>query len=122
MSIPAAQYLRMSTEDQPNSIASQRRGIREYATSHGFEVVETYADLGKSGLDIRHRPGLKGLLRNVLSGKCPFRAILVFDVSRWGRFQDTDESAHYEFVCRRAGFTIKAPINPKCAYTLIGTT
>lgn len=29
--------------------------------------------------------------------------ILVYDVSRWGRFQDTDEAAYYEFVCRRAG-------------------
>ena len=24
-------------------------------------------------------------------------------MSRWGRFQDVDESAHYEFVCRTAG-------------------
>ena len=28
--------------------------------------------------------------------------ILVFDVSRWGRFQDADESAYYEYICRRA--------------------
>src|SRR2546423_4406222 len=101
--IPAAQYLRMSTEDQPTSIATQRDGIQVYATLHGFDIVATYADPGKSGLEIRNRPGLRHLLRDVVTGKCSFRAILVYDVSRWGRFQDTDESAHYEFLCRRAG-------------------
>jgi hypothetical protein len=28
-------------------------------------------------------------------------------VSRWGRFQDTDESAHYEFLCRSAGVPVQ---------------
>ena len=35
-----------------------------------------------------------------------YRAILVYDVSRWGRFQDIDEAAYYEFTCKRAGFTV----------------
>jgi DNA invertase Pin-like site-specific DNA recombinase len=104
--IPAAQYLRMSTEDQPNSIPTQRNAIQKYATDHGFEIVETYSDPGKSGLGITNRPGLTHLLRDVVSGDCQFRAILVFDVSRWGRFQDTDESGHYEFLCRRAGIQV----------------
>jgi len=30
----------------------------------------------------------------------------VYDVSRWGRFQDADESAYYEYVCRRAGVSV----------------
>jgi DNA invertase Pin-like site-specific DNA recombinase len=30
----------------------------------------------------------------------------VYDVSRWGRFQDADESAYYEFICKRAGIAI----------------
>ena len=105
--IPAAQYLRMSTEDQPNSIPTQRDAIEAYAASHGFEVVATYSDPGKSGLEIRNRPGLRHLLGDVVTGNCKFRAILVYDVSRWGRFQDTDESAHYEFICRRAGIPVR---------------
>jgi len=32
--------------------------------------------------------------------------ILVYDVSRWGRFQDADESAYYEYICRRAGIQV----------------
>lgn len=104
--VPSAQYLRMSTDDQQTSIPVQRDAIQSYATAHGFEVVATYSDAGKSGLYIKNRPGLRHLLSDVLGGECRFRAILVFDVSRWGRFQDTDESAHYEFLCRRAGIPV----------------
>ncbi|MGB8060502.1 MAG: hydrogenase maturation protease [Candidatus Sulfotelmatobacter sp.] len=104
--IPAAQYLRMSTEDQPNSIPLQQQAIESYAKSHGFQVIATYADPGKSGVEIRHRPGLRQLIQDVVGGNAYYRAILVYDVSRWGRFQDTDESAHYEFLCRSAGVPI----------------
>jgi hypothetical protein len=31
---------------------------------------------------------------------------LVYDVSRWGRFQDTDESAYYEYLCKKAGMKV----------------
>lgn len=41
-----------------------------------------------------------------MSGNSIYRAILVYDVSRWGRFQDTDESAHYEFLCKSAGVPV----------------
>ena len=36
------------------------------------------------------RPELKRLLRDALDDEKTFRAILVLDVSRWGRFQDAD--------------------------------
>jgi DNA invertase Pin-like site-specific DNA recombinase len=45
-------------------------------------------------------------LQDVVSGTSIYRAILVYDVSRWGRFQDTDESAHYEFLCKSAGVPV----------------
>ena len=41
-----------------------------------------------------------------MGGAASYRAILVYDVSRWGRFQDTDEPAHYEFLCRSAGVPV----------------
>jgi DNA invertase Pin-like site-specific DNA recombinase/DNA-binding winged helix-turn-helix (wHTH) protein len=103
---PAAEYVRMSTDDQQNSIPIQQAAIQQYATQHGYEIVATYADMGKSGLAIKTRPGLRQLLQDVVGGQSRFRAILVYDVSRWGRFQDTDESAHYEFLCRSAGVPI----------------
>ena len=41
-----------------------------------------------------------------MSGNAIFKAILVYDVSRWGRFQDSDEAAHYEFICKNAGIPV----------------
>jgi DNA invertase Pin-like site-specific DNA recombinase len=104
--ILAAQYVRMSTEDQQYSIESQKAGISEYAVSHGFKVIQTYEDAGKSGVVLKHRKGLLKLLQDVLGGKVEYHAILVYDVSRWGRFQDADESAYYEFICKRAGVPV----------------
>lgn len=104
--IPAVQYLRMSTEHQQYSLEHQMKAIQRYAESHGFDVVRTYSDSAKSGLVLKHRFGLRQLLQDVVSGGSGCCAILVYDVSRWGRFQDTDESAHYEFLCRSAGVPV----------------
>ena len=102
----AAQYLRKSTEDQQYSIANQRIRIQEYANSHGFNITKTYEDPGKSGVIIKHRKGLSALLKDVVGGEANFRVILVYDVSRWGRFQNPDEAAHYEFLCASSGIPL----------------
>ena len=80
--------------------------IREYARKRGFEIVRTFTDAGKSGLRIDGRDALKTLIDTVQTGKADFTAVLVYDVSRWGRFQDADESAYYEYACKRAGIQI----------------
>jgi DNA invertase Pin-like site-specific DNA recombinase len=104
--VPAAQYLRMSAEHQQYSLDNQSTAIQRYAEFHGFEVVRTYSDPAKSGVVLTHRIGLRQLLQDVVSGTPAYRVILVYDVSRWGRFQDTDESAHYEFLCKSAGVPV----------------
>ena len=104
--IRAAAYLRMSTEHQQYSIANQSAAIEEYASSHSLDVVKTFVDRGKSGLRISGRHGLQQLLRSVESGTADFEALVVYDVSRWGRFQDVDESAFYEFTLKRAGVKV----------------
>jgi DNA invertase Pin-like site-specific DNA recombinase len=103
---PAAQYLRMSTEHQQYSLEGQSTAIQAYASLHGFEIVQTYTDNAKSGVILKHRHGLRQLLQDVVRGTSIYKAILVYDVSRWGRFQDTDEPAHYEFLCKSAGVPI----------------
>src|SRR5580698_9339402 len=100
--ILAAKYVRMSTEHQQYSIDNQADAISRYAREHNMEIVRTYVDSGKSGLTIQHRPGLRQLIADVEGGSPGYAAILVYDVSRWGRFQDVDESAYYEYRCRRA--------------------
>ena len=59
--IPVAQYVRMSTEHQRYSTENQGLAIQEYADSHGMQIVKTYADAGKSGLNIRGRAGLQSV-------------------------------------------------------------
>jgi DNA invertase Pin-like site-specific DNA recombinase len=105
-SLNAAQYVRMSTDHQRYSIMNQAAAIATFAASHGLTIVRTYADEGQSGLRISNRSALIELLNDVRSGRADFDHILVYDVSRWGRFQDVDESAHYEFICRQAGIKV----------------
>src|SRR5436305_7332464 len=104
--IPAAQYLRMSTDHQQYSMDNQADAIQQYAAARGFEIVKTCADAGRTGLVLKKRSGLRELLNDVVAGTQTYRAVLVYDVSRWGRFQDSDEAAHYEFLCKRAGVRV----------------
>ena len=96
----------MSTEHQQYSTENQSSKIREYAASRGIEIIRTYADAGKSGLRLDGREALQRLIRDAESSSADFQLILVYDVSRWGRFQDADESAYYEYRCRRAGVQV----------------
>ncbi len=99
-------YARMSTEHQQYSTENQCDVIMEYAAKQNMEVVATYQDDGKSGLRLDGRNSLKRLIEDVSAPDHNFTAILVYDVSRWGRFQDADESAYYEYICRRAGVDV----------------
>lgn len=102
----AAQYVRMSRDHQKYSPENQRTVIAEYAAQRNIEIVRTYIDEGRSGLTFAGRAGLKRLIADVQSGSSDFDCILVYDVSRWGRFQDSDEGAFYEFICKRAGIRV----------------
>lgn len=103
---PVALYVRMSTDHQRYSTENQRDALQKYADEHGMVIVQTYADEGKSGLSLDGRDALKTLIADVQAKRPPFEAILVYDISRWGRFQDADESAYYEYLCRRAGIRV----------------
>jgi DNA invertase Pin-like site-specific DNA recombinase len=99
----AAVYVRMSTEHQQYSTSNQMDVIREYAKKQGFTIVKEYSDQGKSGLNIEGRESLGEMLKDVREGRAEYGVILVYDVSRWGRFQNPDESAYYEYACQQAG-------------------
>ena len=103
----AAEYVRMSTEHQKYSTENQGDIIHKYAARKGYEIVRTYTDKGRSGLNIEGRNGLQQLIADVEAGRTDFTVILVYDVSRWGRFQDSDESAYYEYLCKRAGILVE---------------
>ena len=53
------------------------------------------------------RLSLQHLIADVRGGRTDFKALLVYVVSRWGRFQDADESAYYDFFCSEAGIAVQ---------------
>ncbi len=103
----AAMYVRMSTDHQKYSTENQADAIHEYSDRHNMEIVKTYADDGKSGLTLEGRDALKQMIDDVQAGQADYTTILALDVTRWGRFQDVDESAYYEYICRRAGISVQ---------------
>lgn len=105
--VQAAEYVRMSTDHQQYSTENQHDAIQRFADAHSMTIVRSFIDAGKSGVGIQGRDALKDLLRTVESGEADFSTILVYDVSRWGRFQEPDEGAYYEFRCIRANITVQ---------------
>ncbi|GAA0202800.1 hypothetical protein GCM10009081_17420 [Brevundimonas nasdae] len=104
--VPAVAYVRMSTDHQKYSTENQLDVIRGYADARGLKILRVFEDSGRSGLRLDGREALQNLMGEVQSGKADFKAILVYDVSRWGRFQDADEGAYHEHVCSRAGIRV----------------
>lgn len=102
----AGVYVRMSTDKQDQSIALQLDYIARYACDHGYELQRIYRDEGRSGLTLRDRPGLQQLLADIAGGSPGYGVLLVYDVSRWGRFQNLDQGAYYEFMCSLADVTV----------------
>src|SRR5438045_684899 len=86
--VRAAQYVRMSTEHQRYSIEYQMQANARHAAGLGCEIVKTYSDAGVSGLTLKKRPSLTQLLADVVSGDARYEIVVVYDISRWGRFQD----------------------------------
>jgi DNA invertase Pin-like site-specific DNA recombinase len=104
--IRAAQYLRMSTEHQQYSLDNQSVAIVRYAEANRMTIVRTFEDGGRSGLVLSGRTGMQELLAAVQGGSPDFEVVLVYDVSRWGRYQDSDEGIYYEYICKRAGIAV----------------
>ena len=77
-------------------------------------IVRVFEDSGRSGLRLDGREALQNLMSEVKSGLADFTAILVYDVSRWGRFQDADEGAYHEHVCSRAGIRVHGVVTLTC--------
>jgi len=64
--VPAAQYLRVSTDHQQYSLDNQSDVTGRYAAEQGFAITKTYTDAAKSGLHLKKRDGLKQLLKDVV--------------------------------------------------------
>jgi DNA invertase Pin-like site-specific DNA recombinase len=104
----AAGYYRHSAEDkQENSVPIQREHAQKFASENGIQIIHEERDEGKSGLSAA-RPGFERLFQNwVLNPEAlHLDYILVYDVTRWGRFQDPDEAAYWEMQCKKRGIRV----------------
>jgi len=101
----AIAYYRHSAEDkQENSVAIQRQHTEKFARDHAIEIIHEDADEGKSGL-LANRPAFERLFNEWIENPhAPqFQYVFVYDVSRWGRFQDQDQAAYFVHVCKKHG-------------------
>jgi len=110
----AVAYYRHSAQDrQENSIPIQQEQVRRFAREHRIEIIKEFADAGKSGLSTEGRDGFNEMIHKyVEGGAANFEYVFVLDVSRWGRFQDIDQSSYFSGLCRKHG--------KKVVYTSIG--
>jgi DNA invertase Pin-like site-specific DNA recombinase len=101
--LAAVAYYRHSAQiGQENSVEIQQDNIRSFAEKHNLKIIHEFADRGKSGLNAEGRPGFNEMMEWVRT-RDDFQFVLVLDVTRWGRFQDMDLSAHYESLCTQHG-------------------
>ncbi|MGE0481611.1 MAG: recombinase family protein [Phycisphaerae bacterium] len=100
----AVAYYRHSAQDrQENSVAIQQEQVRQWARENGVDIVQEFADRGKSGLTAEGRDGFNDMMENWVKIRTDFEFVICLDVSRWGRFQDIDLSATYSAECKRHG-------------------
>lgn len=94
-------YYRHSAEDrQENSIPIQKEQIMEFASKNDIEIVREFQDAGVSGLTDK-RKGFQDLIHHIQSEIDKVEFIFVLDASRWGRFQDINQAAMYNWECTK---------------------
>lgn len=78
-------YCRVSTdtEDQLNSLQTQREFFEEYAKKNNYNLIKVYADEGITGTRLNKREQFKQLIRDSKSGT--FQLVAVKDISRFAR-------------------------------------
>jgi DNA invertase Pin-like site-specific DNA recombinase len=101
-----ALYERRSTNEilQADSLEAQDEILRRYAADHHHQVVDVFRD-SASGRSVKGRGEFARLI-SLVTKSAPFEAVLVRDVSRWGRFPNIDESAYWEFFLLMHGIRV----------------
>lgn len=78
-------YCRVSTdtEDQLNSLETQKKFFEEYAKKCNYNLIKVYSDEGITGTRLNKREGFKQILKDSASGT--FQVVAVKDISRFAR-------------------------------------
>lgn len=106
----AVAYVRVSTErqagEEKTSLADQRKAIEQLATRLGVVVSDWFTDPGASGATAEKRPGFMALLAHCGAHRAD-GFVLVLNDSRFGRFEDPEESAYWRHHLRRRGWVVR---------------
>lgn len=84
--IKTAIYIRVSTEDQAKegfSISAQKEKLTKYVEINDWELVDYYIDDGISGKNIKDRPEMNRLIKNIENKK--INNILIYKLDRLTR-------------------------------------
>jgi site-specific DNA recombinase len=104
----AAIYCRVSTKeqvDEGNSLVSQERVCREYATKEGYEVVEVFIEKGESA-KTADRKELKRLLSFCTAKKGNVHAVIAYKVDRISR--NIADYSHIRVLLKKHGIEIRS--------------
>lgn len=110
--INVAQYLRMSTDHQKYSLDNQAQFIQKYANDHNMEIIHSYDDSGKSGVTTGGRNAFLKLIDDITKKIIIIDTILVYDISRFGRFPSMDQFGYYTHLLQMNNVNIIYCANP----------
>lgn len=103
----AIAYCRCSTDMQEASIPEQKKSIQEYALKNGLEIIRWFDDEGRSGRNAEERPAFMSMIDYVRISPNNFKYVLVYDCSRWGRFENPKEATYWEVMIEKRGKKVK---------------
>ncbi len=104
----AVVYVRVSTMEQAeegNSLATQEKICREYASKNGFDVVEVFIERGESA-KTADRTQLQKMLGYCTQKKNQISAVIVYKIDRLSR--NTDDYSQLRILLKRYGVEIKS--------------
>ena len=76
-------YIRVSTDQQENSVITQKEMLSSYSKIHGIEIDDYFIDFGISGKNTLKREKYLELMKFVEGGK--ITTIITSSLSRWSR-------------------------------------
>ncbi len=101
--IPAAAYLRRSTDRQEQSIGDQRKEIMRWAAEHGYIIIREFVDDAVSGTSADERLGFQRMIADAQRGA--FQAVIVWNSDRFSR-GDVTETEYHRYLLRKAGVVV----------------
>lgn len=104
----AVLYCRVSTKEQVeegNSLATQEKNCRDYASKNGYEVADIFIEQGESA-KTTDRTELKKLMSFCATKKNRISAVIAYKIDRISR--NTDDYSQIRILLKRYGVEIKS--------------